>query len=383
MVTDFHNNDIKDTEPNSQGLPGAGENPSWDELCLNYKKLWHESLEEATLVKYGPQPKDTLIGWAPSLRELLVSIRKVAPTKAIVLLEGESGTGKGTVAKAICGLSQRNKHSFIPVNCAAIPGTLFESTMFGHVKGAFTGAEKEQVGKVQLADGGTLFLDQIGDTEPCCQSKLLHAVEEDEIWQVGAEKAISVDVRIIAATDRPLRELVREGKFRGDLYQRLRMVHITVPSLRHRREDILVLARFFISLFSLQENRHQIKRISKECERTLQEHSWLYNVRELRNVMYQAVIFASGPSLRSTDIVLEPAEETAEANDCFELQLYKASSTDSQKSLVENLKRIAQRATPQDWPHMGGIIEEEFRISRRQAQRYLKALKSAGWPYLK
>ena len=350
---------------------------TWRDLCDAYEKLWSEPLQDLVLFRYGPRFEDVLIGQSPSLKNLLSSIQNVARTNATVLLEGDSGTGKGAAAKTIWQLSERKDGPFIHVNCAAIPENLFESDMYGHVKGAFTGTNEDRVGKFKLADSGILFLDQAGDIISDLQAKLLLALEEKQIWRVGADDPTPVDVRIVAASTQPLRELVQQGKFRSDLYQRLGVVHITVPSLKERRDDVPILTRFFITLFSLQENKHQIKSIRRECERALLDYPWPANIRELMNVIHQAVIMAPGPSLSSGDVRLEPVELASKETDNLELQLYRAICSHRQRNRVKGLKEIMHAISPTDRLHMSKIIADRISISTRQAQRILKTLKSS------
>ncbi len=227
---------------------------------------------------------------------------KVAPTDSTVLITGESGTGKGVLARLIHEQSRRAEHLFVPVNCSAIPENLLESEFFGHVKGAFTGADKARKGLFLQADQGTLFLDEIGELTMPMQTKLLHAIEEKEIRPVGSEQGRRVDCRIVAATNRDLQEMVREGTFREDLYFRLSMFHIHIPPLRERHEDIKALIEFIV--MRAQEQRGLPGRISldEESERVLLDYAWPGNVRQIENVLNRACILAEDDCITLADL---------------------------------------------------------------------------------
>ena len=238
-----------------------------------------------------------IVGRSPALRAALEKVRQVADTDAAVLLLGETGTGKELLARALHGHSRRNARSFIAVNCAALPAGLIESELFGHEKGAFTGASRAKPGRFELAHHGTLFLDEIGELEPALQTKLLRILEDGEIQRLGATVTRKVDVRIIAATNRDLRRDMREGRFRSDLYYRLGVFPIEVPPLRDRREDIPLLVWHFIQSRQRALNR-TITKIPKSVMAALQAYEWPGNVRELQNVIERAMILSSGPVLR-------------------------------------------------------------------------------------
>ncbi len=237
-----------------------------------------------------------IIGESPAMRELLEMISYVAPTEATVLINGESGTGKELIAGALHRFSQRAKGPFITVNCAALIDNLLESELFGHEKGAFTGADRRREGKFVQADGGTLFLDEIGETTPAMQAKLLRALQEHEIQRVGGEEPLKVDVRILAATNRVLEDEVKNGTFREDLYYRLNVVNLTVPPLRERPSDIALLAEFFVEKYS-RKNKRQVNGITPQCMHVLQHYSWPGNVRELENAIERGVILMRGDYL--------------------------------------------------------------------------------------
>lgn len=243
-------------------------------------------------VSYG-----NIIGKSPALSRTLAQIEAVATTPTSVLILGESGVGKEMIARAIHTQSSRANEALVKVNCASIPKDLFESEFFGHIKGSFTGAHRDRVGRMQLANGGTLFLDEIGEIPLDLQGKLLRALQEHEFERVGDEKTMSVDVRIVAATNRDLAEEVKAGRFREDLYYRLSVFPIEVPALRERRIDIPLLAEHFLAEQSLQLGRENLH-LSKAQAATLSEMPWPGNIRELRNVIERAVILSSGTRLR-------------------------------------------------------------------------------------
>jgi len=231
----------------------------------------------------------TMIGTSPPMRALFEMISKVAASNATVLIQGESGTGKELAARAIHQLSDRHAKNFVPVNCAAIPDDLLESELFGHVKGSFTGAYANRVGRFEMADKGTLFLDEIGDMKSNLQVKLLRVLQNREFEPVGASKSQKVDVRIVAATNKNLEELVVSRDFREDLYYRLSVIPITIPPLRERREDIPVLIHTFLTRFNA-DKRHAVKGFSRESLGILCNYEWPGNVRELENLVERLVI---------------------------------------------------------------------------------------------
>ena len=241
-----------------------------------------------------------MIGQAPAMKELFQQIEKVAPTKGRVLITGESGTGKELIARAVHRLSERTQLPFVMLNCAAIPAELIESELFGHERGAFTGAHNRKKGMFELADGGTLFLDEIGDMSLGAQAKVLRALQSGEISRVGGERAIAVDVRVIAATNKDLASEVERGNFRDDLYFRLNVIPIRSPSLRERVEDIPLLAKAFLADFCAEYGGRQ-KRADPEVFELLKQRPWPGNVRELRNVIERMVIL-SGTEITPQDV---------------------------------------------------------------------------------
>ena len=242
-----------------------------------------------------------LIGESDAIREVMVQVEQMAPVTATVLIEGESGTGKELVARALHLLGARKARPFIAVNVGALPETLLESELFGHEKGAFTGAAERRLGRFELADRGTIFLDEIGEVPVGTQVKLLRVLEEREFMRVGGTSPISVDVRVVTATNRPLREQVEQGTFRSDLFYRLNVLRIHLPPLRERREDIPILVRHFIREYSKQHDR-AFHGISAEAMQILVEYPWPGNVRELRNLIESMVVLSPGHEIHPEDL---------------------------------------------------------------------------------
>jgi two-component system response regulator HydG len=253
---------------------------------------------------------ENLIGSSGKMQEVFSLITKVASSNASVLIQGESGTGKELVARAIHYHSRRRQGPFIAVNCAAIPKELMESELFGHVKGAFTGAIADKKGKFELADGGTIFLDEIGDLDISLQAKILRALQEREFERVGGTVPIRVNIRLIAATNKDLSRAMKEGTFREDLFYRLSVIPLRIPPLRERKEDVPALAEHFLRRFS-QENEKRIKGISARAMEALLAYDWPGNVRELENCLERAVVMAEAEWIRLADLPLylqgEPA----------------------------------------------------------------------------
>jgi len=248
-----------------------------------------------------------IIGRSESMAALAENIRKVAPTRTTVLLLGESGTGKELFARAVHDLSPRKDHLFVPINCAAIPRELLESELFGYEKGAFTGAGARKPGKLELADKGTVFLDEIGEMDKSLQAKILRALQDGEIERVGGTGLARVDIRIIAASNRDIEAAVAAGTFREDLYYRLSVFPLTVPPLRERREDILLLAEHFISRFSAEMNISR-KNIGQDAADMLTGYFWKGNVRELENVIERALILCEGDTITREDLKISTYE---------------------------------------------------------------------------
>jgi DNA-binding NtrC family response regulator len=268
--------------------------------ALNNRRVEAENvnLHEQIDQKYG---LENIIGESASMRQVFETIQQVAPSRATVLIAGATGTGKELIAKAIHNLSPRKNGSFIAVHAAALPTSLLESELFGHERGAFTGAVERRAGRFELADGGTLFLDEVGELEPQIQVKLLRVLEERAFERVGGAKTLQVDVRLVAATNKDLKKLVSEGKFRDDLFYRLSVVAVDLPLLRERRDDIPLLVKSFLDEFS-RENGKQVRELTPEAMNLLLAYDWPGNVRELRNAIEQMVVLARGERLTVRDV---------------------------------------------------------------------------------
>ncbi len=249
-------------------------------------------------VKYG---FENIVGASPAMQEVFQTIRQVAPTRATVLIQGESGTGKELVARALHQCSPRAQGPFVPVHCAALAPTLLESELFGHEKGAFTGAVERRRGRFELADGGTLFLDEVGEIDPALQVKILRVLEERKFERVGGSETVEVDVRLVAATNRDLRQRVAEGAFREDLFYRLFVVNLTLPPLRAREGDIVLLAQHYLKALAA-ENGKPISGFTPEAMDALTTYPWPGNVRELRNVVERMVVLGHGDRLGVRDL---------------------------------------------------------------------------------
>jgi DNA-binding NtrC family response regulator len=242
-----------------------------------------------------------MIGGSEAMREVYALIERAGSTDVNVLITGESGTGKELAARALHEESRRRSRPFVALNCSALPGELVESALFGHVRGAFTGADRDREGLFEAAHGGTLFLDEVGDLAPAAQAKLLRALEAREITRVGATRALPVDVRVVAATNRPLEELVADGGFRTDLLYRLQVVTLRMPPLRERRADILPLAVHYAAEFAARHGR-EVRAFDDEARQALLAHDWPGNVRELRNAIERAVVLVRSDTITRNDL---------------------------------------------------------------------------------
>jgi two-component system response regulator HydG len=273
--------------------------------------------------------RGSIIGASPLMAQLFETLALVAPSEATVLITGESGTGKELIANAIHQNSARKNHGFVKLNCAALPETLLESELFGHEKGAFTGAVARKKGRFEMAHGSSIFLDEIGEMAPATQAKILRVLQQREFEPVGGSRTIQVDTRVIAATNRDLETDISEGRFREDLYYRLNVVSVTVPALRDRREDIPLLADFFLRSFA-EKNRRMLKGFSPRAMDLLMRYRWPGNVRELENVVERAVILSRSDvitpdefpeSMRETDSGTPPqASETPQGRSLKEVE---------------------------------------------------------------
>lgn len=272
-------------------------------LLTTKHALDHKSLvQETKVLRKKVGKRNQMIGESAAIERVRAIIDKVAPTEARVLITGSNGTGKEVVAHLIYENSQRAKGPMVEVNCAAIPSELIESELFGHIKGSFTGAVKDRAGKFEQADGGTLFLDEIGDMSLSAQTKVLRALQENEITRVGSDKTIKVNVRVLAATNKNLKQEIEKGNFREDLYHRLNVIPIHVPDLKDRKEDIPLLVNHFIQLICAEQG-WKSKSISEEAIQALQQHDWPGNIRELRNVIERLIIL-SGDTITAEDVNL-------------------------------------------------------------------------------
>src|SRR6059058_3789779 len=290
---------VEETEPDAKGLArrlgltGYLEKPADPaEVAATVRRL----IERRKL-----QQRTGIIGESPAIQEVLVKIEHMAPVSSTVLIEGESGTGKELVARAIHDLSPRRAKPFIAVNCAAIPDTLLESELFGHEKGAFTGAAERRLGRFELADGGTIFLDEVGEMAAATQVKTLRVLEDRTFFRVGGTQAIKVDVRVIAATNKSLKEEVALARFRDDLFYRLNVLHIYLPPLRERKTDIPLLVRRFIAEFAKQHDR-TFRGITPEALQILVDAEWPGNIRQLRNLIESMLVLAPEGEIRASDI---------------------------------------------------------------------------------
>jgi formate hydrogenlyase transcriptional activator len=253
-----------------------------------------------------------MVAASAALREALKKVETVAPTDSTVLICGETGTGKERIARALHELSPRRERTFVKLNCAAIPTGLLESELFGHEKGAFTGAISQKIGRLELAHQGTLFLDEVGDIPLELQPKLLRALQEQEFERLGSTRTVRVDVRLVAATNRDLVQMVGDGRFRSDLYYRLNVFPLVLPPLRERREDIPRLVRHFTQQFARRMGR-RIETIPSDVMDALVRYSWPGNIREMQNIIERAVILSQGSSLQVPLSDLQPAATQAEA----------------------------------------------------------------------
>jgi len=274
--------------------------------CFTKPVDHHDLLKavERAAARASQAPQDRMIGHCDIMLKLKKQISRVAPLDTTILIGGESGTGKELVAQAIHGQSQRADREMLSVNCAAIPESLIEAELFGHVKGAFTGATSDRAGLIESADQSTLFLDEIGELPLEAQSRLLRVLQEGEIRRVGSTERTYVDVRLIAATHRNLLDMVSKGQFREDLYYRLNVIELRCPPLRERGEDVLLLAEFLLNAIQTQMARPEL-RFSQDAQQAIQQHHWPGNVRELANVIERAVVLCEGPLIDALDLSLQ------------------------------------------------------------------------------
>ena len=307
--------------------------------ALNQNKLFRECMD----LRKKAEKRYELIGNHQSMKNLWKEIMKIAPTNATILIYGESGTGKELIARAIHSHSLRAKEKFIQVNCAAIPEELIESELFGHEKGAFTGATERKAGKFELADGGTIFLDEVGDMSLKTQSKVLRVLEEGEVQKVGSSKINKVDVRIIAATNKDLKKEIKNGEFREDLYYRLNVVPLYSPALREKKEDVPILLDYFCQLY-VEENNFRPKRFSEDAVEAMMKYPWKGNVRELRNVVERLIITSDRDIIEKKDL---PEQIRGEIQIYFP-DIEKIKSLKEFRDLAER-EFIISKLTENDW----------------------------------
>ena len=277
--------------------------------AMAHKRTEKENVLLRETVAEVARPEE-MVGQSAAMKKVFDAIETVGPTDATVLITGESGTGKELVARAIHQASPRRFHPLVVIHCGALTETLLESELFGHEKGAFTGAQYRKKGKFEIAEGGTVFLDEIGDISLKTQTDLLRVLQEHEIVRVGSTQSIKVDFRCIAATNKDLEKLIDEGTFRPDLFYRLNVFHIEIPPLRDRSEDIPLLVNHFVRKFSLQMNK-KINRVAPEAMNLLQQQPWPGNVRELENAVERAMVVAQEPEIQAQDFVFKPAANGA------------------------------------------------------------------------
>jgi two-component system, NtrC family, response regulator AtoC len=316
-----------------------------------------------------------IVGNSPLLKDVIEKVKKVAQSKATILIEGESGTGKELIAQAIHQSSPRAHGPFVAVHCAALSETLLESELFGHERGSFTGATERRIGRFESADGGTLFLDEIGEISGSIQVKLLRFLETKSIDRVGGTKTVELDVRLVTATNRNLEQLVREGKFREDLYFRLDVVRFVMPALRERKEDIPALLAHFIKIFSAENGVPPIE-IEPGAMKTLMAYPWPGNIRELRNFCENAVVLRKGGKLSEFDLDPRFRATTASADSTARPGDGASAGQATTLSVEQNEKRILREALIKSRGNRTKAAEL-MGISRRTLHRKL-----AQWPEL-
>lgn len=303
----------------------------------------------------------------------LTRLKKVVTTDVTVLIQGESGSGKELVAREIHKRSKRRNEPLIVMNCAAVPETLIESELFGHEKGAFTGAAERRLGKFELANKGTIFLDEIGDMSVSTQSKLLRVLQEQKFERLGGAETLAVDVRIISATHRDLEEEIEEGRFREDLYYRINVVTIKLPPLRNRKEDIPLLVNRFIQYFS-EKHQKSIVSISNEATKLLVSYNWPGNVRQLKNVIESAVVLSNNEILDTTDL---PEEVRHPENHAVTLKNidYRLSFRDAKKILIENFERDFIKKKLEEFSGNISRTAEALDMHRQNLQQKIRELR--------
>jgi DNA-binding NtrC family response regulator len=309
-------------------------------LLLHLKKgrARYKMMNENTLFRQSSQDAAVfppIIGKSPCFNESLKQLHQVGPMEATVLFLGESGTGKEVFARAIHALSPRKSHQFVAINCAAIPHDLLENELFGHERGAYTGADRRKPGKLELADGGTVFLDEIGDMDPILQAKILRFLQEKQFERIGSNATLSVNVRVIAATNQDLQEFVRKGRFREDLYYRLSVFPIKIPPLRDRKDDIPLLVDFFLN--QLKRDFNKDLTVGQHTMERLQNYDWPGNVRELQNCLERAAILSHDGDIRSEHVALTALRDVS-SGDLEKLRL-----TGRMRDVVEKARCVIEK----------------------------------------
>lgn len=317
-----------------------------DEILLITRRVFEKKnmAEEIASLRDDVQQLDethSMVGRDPKLKEIWKIISKVSVTDSTVLITGESGTGKELVARALHIQSPRKNNHFKAINCGAIPENLLESELFGHERGAFTGAGERKIGKFEMAHGGTLFLDEISAMKETLQVKLLRVLQEQEIERVGGNKAIPIDVRIVAATNSNLRKMVETGQFREDLYYRIKVMHIHLPPLRERKDDIVLLADYYLRQFSKKFNK-SIEGFTDEAYEALMDYDWPGNIRELKNVIERAAVLSESPRIHKAHLPLDLAVPHGEFEEYREPFSFKAVLDDYERKVILNILEYSE-----------------------------------------
>ncbi len=342
--------------------------------AINLRDILCENLQLKAAVTDSLAGK-RLLGVSAAARHVLEEIQRVAPYKTGVLITGESGTGKELVARTLHELSPRREHPWVAINCSAIPHDLMESELFGYVKGAFTGATQNRLGRLEQAQGGTLFLDEIGDLDLALQAKLLRVIQEREYSPVGSDQVRSIDVRFVAATNRDLKELVRQGKFREDLFYRLDVYHIVAPPLRRRQEDIPLLAETFLHELATEANK-PAQGFTPQALAVLSAYSWPGNVRELHNTVERSLLSCKGQVIDVPDLPLSLLGGAAPEGEARAAAV--AAEWSESQNLEEWLEEVERRAILQALAHSNGVQAHAARrlgISERSLWHRIKKLK--------
>jgi DNA-binding NtrC family response regulator len=321
-------------------------------------KAENRQLKQQLHHKFG---LENIIGESPAMQEVFDTIRQVAPSRATVLIQGESGTGKELVAKALHQLSPRSNGAFVPVHCAALSSNLLESELFGHERGAFTGASEQRKGRFELSDGGSLFLDEIGEIDPATQVKILRVLEERRFERVGGIKSIDVDTRLITATNRDLLDMVKEGTFREDLFYRLDVVSIQLPPLRERASDIPLLLKHYLKIFA-KENAKEIGGFTPDATELLTAYPWPGNVRELRNVVENMVVMTRNDRLGAREVPSKIKQHSGTKNGAIQFPVGGTLAEMEREMILQTLAAHGDNRTQ---------AAEQLGISRRTLHRKL------------